>query len=324
MTIVQIEYLLAVAACGSFSQASEKCFVTQPSLSTQIRNLEEELGVVLLNRNEKPVALTEAGRVVVRQAREALAGFNGIREAVKELKASVKGDLRLGVIPSVAPYLLHRFLPGFLKNYPEVNLTVREMFTRDMETALRKDDLDIGLLAAGFTDPKEIDEETLFLDRFYLYASERHPLFGPGKADVRAEEIDPRKLMLLSDGHCLRSQVLDLCRSGHNVDNLYFESGSLETILRMVDATDAVTIVPEMTVALLPAGQRAHLRGIAGPGAFRRIALATGRTFAKRTLRKALREALLDACPEFVRDDGGEGNGLSDLSSRSEIRPLDA
>ncbi|MDE5636434.1 MAG: LysR family transcriptional regulator, partial [Alistipes sp.] len=139
MTIVQLEYLLAVANCGSFSLAAEHCFVTQPSLSMQIKSLEEELGVILLDRSKKPVIPTEAGEVVLERVRETLKAYNYIRESVAELKGETAGRLRLGVIPTIAPYLLHRFIPDFVKRYPKVELEIREMVTADIIDALRHD-----------------------------------------------------------------------------------------------------------------------------------------------------------------------------------------
>lgn len=293
MTIVQIEYFLAVANCGSFSLAAEKCFVTQPSLSTQIKNLEDELGVILLNRSEKPIAPTEAGRIVIARSKEALMHFGRIKEAVGEMKNTVSGELRLAVIPSIAPYLIHTFVPVFMKRYPEVKLTVTEMFTRDIITALRKDTIDTAILAGGFTDPQEIDEQVIFKDRFYLYASEKHPLYNYD--NVRAEDIDIGKMLLLADGHCLRTQVLDLCNSGRNVDNLFFESGSLETIVRLVDATDAITILPEMAAGIIPVQNRKRLKPIEDERASRDISLAVSKTFIKKKRYEALRETILEA-----------------------------
>lgn len=132
MTIIQLEYLLAVANCGSFSLAAEHCFVTQPSLSMQVKALEEELGVVLLDRSKKPVIPTEAGDVVLERARETLRAYNNIRESVAELKGETSGKLRLGVIPTIAPYLLHKFIPAFVRDYPKVELEISEMITSDI------------------------------------------------------------------------------------------------------------------------------------------------------------------------------------------------
>ena len=175
MTIIQLEYLLAVANCGSFSLASEHCFVTQPSLSMQIKALEEELGVVLLDRSKKPVIPTEAGEVVLEQARQTLAAYNYIREAVSELKGETSGKLRLGVIPTIAPYLLHKFIPEFAQRYPRVELEIKEMVTRDIIDALKRDAIDAALVASG-TCGDGINEQDLFDDRFYAYVSTSNPL----------------------------------------------------------------------------------------------------------------------------------------------------
>lgn len=235
MTIIQLEYLLAVANCGSFSLAAEHCFVTQPSLSMQIKSLEEELGVVLLDRSKKPVIATEAGEVVLERARETLRAYDNIRESVAELKGEIAGRLRLGVIPTVAPYLLHKFLPGFVHDYPHVELEVKELMTRDIVDAMKHDRIDAALVAGG-TCGDGIQEQELFDDRFFIYVSPDNPLYE--RSNVRIEDIDLRDLILLSDGNCMRDQVIELCQAKRGVpSHYYFESGSLDTLMRIVDCT---------------------------------------------------------------------------------------
>ena len=231
MTIIQLEYLLAVANCGSFSLAAEHCFVTQPSLSMQIKSLEEELGVVLLDRSKKPVIATEAGEVVLERARETLRAYDNIRESVAELKGEIAGRLRLGVIPTVAPYLLHKFLPGFVHDYPHVELEVKELMTRDIVDAMKHDRIDAALVAGG-TCGDGIQEQELFDDRFFIYVSPDNPLYE--RSNVRIEDIDLRDLILLSDGNCMRDQVIELCQAKRGVpSHYYFESGSLDTLMRL-------------------------------------------------------------------------------------------
>ena len=237
MTIIQLEYLLAVANCGSFSLAAEHCFVTQPSLSMQIKSLEEELGVVLLDRSKKPVIATEAGEVVLERARETLRAYDNIRESVAELKGEIAGRLRLGVIPTVAPYLLHKFLPGFVHDYPHVELEVKELMTRDIVDAMKHDRIDAALVAGG-TCGDGIQEQELFDDRFFIYVSPDNPLYE--RSNVRIEDIDLRDLILLSDGNCMRDQVIELCQAKRGVpSHYYFESGSLDTLMRIVDWSTA-------------------------------------------------------------------------------------
>ncbi|MCC8034309.1 MAG: hydrogen peroxide-inducible genes activator [Rikenellaceae bacterium] len=295
MTIVQIEYLLAVANCGSFSLASERCFVTQPSLSMQIKNLEEELGVILLDRSKKPVIPTEVGAVVIKNAREALKAYNYIKESVNELKGEVSGTLRLGVIPSIAPYLLHRFIPGFLKKYPKIELEVREMKTADIIVNLNRDTLDAAILAGGMC-PDSIIEEDLFNDRFFAYVSQSNPLYE--RSNIRIEDIDMKQLLLLSDGHCLRDQILEICQLRRAANpSCNFESGSLDTLMRIVDCTSGMTIIPEMAVEFIPRDRRSQLKTLAKGAASRKIAIAVRRTYVKRSLVAALKESVLEAAP---------------------------
>lgn len=294
MTIVQLEYLLAVANHGSFSLASEYCFVTQPSLSSQVKNLENELGVILLNRNDKPITLTDAGRVVVEKANKAIGCFYNIADSVNEMKNKVKGILRLGVIPSIAPYLLHKFLPSFISKYPDVNIEVREMFTRDIEAALKTGEVDMGLLAAGFTSSEYIVEDVLFNDKLLLYHSVGS--IHDNQSEVHIVDIDLNSLILLPDGHCLRTQVLDLCNAKNKKsDKISFESGSLETISRIVDTIGGVTIIPQMAVELMSEDRRKQLKPFSPIiNARREIALAVSVNFYKRSIYNAIREEIIE------------------------------
>ena len=228
MTIIQLEYLLAVANCGSFSQAAEHCFVTQPSLSMQIKSLEEELGVVLLDRSKKPVIPTEAGEVVLEQARQTLSAYNYIKEAVAELKGETAGKLRLGVIPTIAPYLLHKFIPAFVRDFPKVELEISEMVTADIIEALKRDRIDAALVASG-TCGEGILEQELFNDRFFAYVSPENPLYE--RQNVRIEDIDLKDLVILSPGNCMRDQIIELCQARRGLPaHFYFESGGRDTV----------------------------------------------------------------------------------------------
>ncbi|MDR2911683.1 MAG: hydrogen peroxide-inducible genes activator [Alistipes sp.] len=292
MTIIQLEYLLAVANCGSFSVAAQQCFVTQPSLSMQIKALEEELGVILLDRTKKPVIATEAGDVVIRNAREALRSYNYVRESVNELKGEITGTLRLGVIPTIAPYLLHRFIPPFIAKYPRVDIEIHEMETAPICEGLAHDALDAALLSSG-TTPDGIMEYELFSDRFHAYVSTSSDLYE--RTNVRVEDIDMRRLILLTQGHCLRDQILEICQAHKAAHARYnFECGSMETVLRMVDCTNSMTIVPEMATAFVPEEKRAQVKPLAKGALSRKVALAVRRTYVKHSIITALREAVLD------------------------------
>ena len=293
MTIIQLEYLLSVANCGSFSAAAEHCFVTQPSLSMQVKALEEELGVVLLDRSKKPVMPTEAGEVVLSRARETIKAYNCIRESVAELKGETAGKLRLGVIPTVAPYLLHKFLPAFVRDYPKVELEISEMVTADIVEALRRDRLDAALVAGG-TCGEGIAEHELFGDRFFAYVSPNNPLYE--RSNVRIEDIDLKDLVILSAGNCMRDQVIELCQAKRNMPSHYtFESGSLDTLMRIVDCTSCLTIIPEMAVEYVPADRRDRIKTLAKGATSRKIAVAVRRTYVKNSIIRALTDTVM-AC----------------------------
>ena len=298
MTIIQLEYLLAVANCGSFSKASELCFVTQPSLSMQIKNLEEELGVILLDRSKKPVVPTQVGALVIERAREALLAYDNVKECVAELKGSISGKLRLGVIPTIAPYLLPRFVHRFGEKYPNVELEIREMITPDIIRAMDSDELDAALLAGG-TCPDRITEQELFDDRFYAYVSPENPLSA--RTNLRIEDIYGKDLILLAEGHCLRDQIIEICGSGRMSELPYsLQSGSLETVMRIVDTTSMLTIIPEMSLPYIPEALQSRVKMLARGAASRKIVVGVRRTYAKETLIAALRETIMECMDKKI------------------------
>ena len=291
MTIIQLEYLLAVANCGSFSVAADHCFVTQPSLSMQIKALEEELGAVLLDRSKKPIIPTAVGEVVLEKARETLRSYKHISESVAEMRGECSGKMRLGVIPTIAPYLLHKFIPTFVKNYPKVELEISEMKTADIVEALKKDRLDAALVAGG-TCGEGIQEYDLFNDRFFVYVSPENPLYE--RSNIRIEDIDIKDLVILSAGNCMRDQIIELCLAKRQMPSHFsFESGSLETLMRIVDCTQSLTIIPEMAIDFIPENRRDRVKQLAKGATSRKISVAVRRTYVKGSIIKALNETIL-------------------------------
>ena len=291
MTIIQLEYFLAVARWQSFSVASERCFVTQPSLSMQIKNLENELGLVLIDRSSKPIKLTDAGRVVETQAKIALSEFYKVKSVISEMKNDVAGVLRLGVIPTIAPYLLHKFIPEFTKRYPEVTFEIYEMITPELIRSLYEDHIDVAIMAGGA--PDDIDEKLVFRDKFYAYVSDSHPLSV--KEQLKIEDIQGESLLLLPEGHCLRDQVLDLCGMKNKYKGGFrFESGSLQTLMRLVDSTSSMTIIPEMCLDSIPSEKLHRVRKLGNGGYSRPITLSVRWSFVKQALVEAMHSTIVD------------------------------
>ncbi|MBQ0081534.1 MAG: LysR family transcriptional regulator [Alistipes sp.] len=293
MTHTQLEYLIAVVNCGNFTAAAESCFVTQPTLSVQIKMLEDELGVILLDRSRKPVVPTLLGERVVEQARTALEQVERIREIVKEYKGEISGTLRLGVIPTIAPYLIHKFLPSFMSCYDGVRVEIREMKTAEIIDALNRDALDVAIVAGGTCADKFIETE-LFPDRFYAYVSTHSPLYQ--KSNIRLEDIKMDELVLLSVGNCMRDQVLELCqKKRESFSKCIFESGSVDTLMRIVDVTNSITIIPEMAIEFIKEENRQQVKTLFRGASSRMISMVRRRNYVKQSLFFALRKAIVDA-----------------------------
>ncbi len=229
--------------------------------------------------------------MVIAQAQETLRAYNYIRESVAELKGETSGKLRLGVIPTIAPYLLHKFIPDFVKEFPRVELEIREMITADIIEALKHDNIDAAIVASG-TCGDGIVEHDLFSDRFYAYVSPENPLFE--RTNIRIEDIDLKDLILLSRGNCMRDQIIELCQARRSVpSHYYFESGSLDTLMRIVDCTACLTIIPEMALEYIPAERRAQVKTLAKGATSRRIAIVVRRTYVKNSIISALESTIM-------------------------------
>lgn len=300
MNIQQLEYIVAVDTYRHFATAANHCFVTQPTLSMMIRKLEKELDVQLFDRSRQPVIPTEAGSILIQQARVVLQEVAQMRELVNEMKSSVHGELRLGIIPTLAPYLLPRFLSDFIQAYPDIQLHIVELTTNQIIERLRQQSLDLGILATPLQQPG-ILEEPLFYEQFVVYAPAMKA--SKNKKYIIRQEINAEQLWLLEEGHCLRTQVLDLCELRKEEQNgrLHYQTGSIETIRKMAEIQQGITILPELALNDLSTSQQQHLRFFKPPTPVREISLVTYRHFVKRRLVALFKERILANIPESMQ-----------------------
>ncbi len=210
MTLQQLEYVWPWPDHGQFLKAAEACEVTQPTLSSMIQKLEEELGAKLFDRRSKPVVPTAVGRVVVEQARELLSGARRLRDRVDEQQNAVSGEFRVAVLPTIAPYLLPRFLPEFSRKYPQVDLQISEMKTADVKRALAKGEIDAAIVAQ-LNELEEFNADTLFYEQYFVYSSQSSELHT--RDSVRTTDLREVPLWLLDEGHCFRDQLVSFCLS---------------------------------------------------------------------------------------------------------------
>lgn len=295
MTLIQLEYIVALDTYRHFAQAADKCFVTQPTLSMQIQKLEEELGVKIFDRTKQPVIPTEMGAGIIAQARITLREAHMIHQMIDDQKDTLSGELKIGIIPTLAPYLLPPLYKVMWEKYPKLNLLIKESITEDLIHELKNNRLDCGMVVTPLNDAS-IKEDVLFYEELFVYVSKKNALSN--KKYVLANEIDPNQLWLLEEGHCFRSQVLNLCELRQRSDfHFKYETGNIETLKRMVDKSDGITILPELAVMEFNKSQLKLVKRLKQPSPAREVSLVTHRDHIKTKLIKTLREEIVNIVP---------------------------
>ncbi|MCJ8208189.1 LysR substrate-binding domain-containing protein [Mucilaginibacter sp. RS28] len=301
MTIVQLEYIVAVDTYRSFVAAAEKCFVTQPTLSMQIQKLEDTLGIKIFDRTKQPVIPTELGAEIISQARVLLAEHQKIKEIITDRQKELSGELKVGIIPTVAPYLLPKIITYFINKYPQVKLVVWEQTTAQIVQQLKSGMLDCGILSTPLMEPL-LTETPLFYENFVAYVSKSSQLYK--RKNITSDEIDLEELWVLNEGHCMREQVLNLCQRRKQTKGFHhfeYNTGSIETLKRMVDLNNGATILPELALNDLTEKQLDKVRYFKSPEPAREISLVTPKTYLKRRLIEALKNEVLEFIPKRMR-----------------------
>jgi LysR family hydrogen peroxide-inducible transcriptional activator len=292
MTLQQLHYLVALDDHRHFVKAAEACFVTQPTLTMQLRKLEKDLDVELFDRRSQPVRPTEVGARVIAQARVLLREADQLQALVKELHTGISGTFRVGIIPTLAPYLLPLFLPRFATEHPDIRLVIDERKTSRILKSLRRGELDLGILVTP-VDAGEFEEVPLLQEPFLAYLPEGHALWRRKKLDLI--DLQEQSMWVLGEGHCFREQALSLCdrpsSAGH--DNVLYESGSIETLKQLVRNGSGMTLVPELSVE--PGDP--HVRRFVAPEPVRQVSLVVRRPFVRRKLLEEMARCIRKALP---------------------------
>lgn len=303
ITLTQLSYVTAVMQTRNFGLAARACFISQPSLSMQIQKLEEDLGVTLFDRSKKPVQPTAIGKIIIEQAQVVLQEAKRIEELIKEEKGEISGEFKLGIIPTLAPYLLPLFLEKFITTYPAVNLVVEEMQTQKIIKMLREDKIDAGILVTPL-NYKGIVERPLFCDPFVAYLAPNHPLLSLAK--VSDKDLSTDDIWLLNEGHCFRDQAIEICKKvkGKNSKskNLTFESGNLETLKRLVDQKFGYTLLPSLAILGMSASeQKKKVRFFKPPVPTREISVVYSRNYLKKSIIDALHKEVVSSLPKELK-----------------------
>lgn len=302
ITLIQLEYIVAVDTYRHFATAAEKSFVTQPTLSMQIKKLEEQLGVIIFDRTRQPVIPTEQGKEIIAQARIVLRETAKIDQIVKDVTNQVSGELRIGVIPTIAPYLLPLFTGSYHRNYPNVKLKVEELVTEKVVNNLKKDLIDVGIIVTPLND-SSILERPMYYEEMMIYTNADHQLAK--QSVIKIKDIATPEIWLLNDGHCFRHQVVNLCNLQEMESaNLPFdfEGGSLDTLMKIIDKEGGYTLIPELASLELSDSIKQQVKRFTNSSPLREVSLITTRQFAKTKLIDLLEESIVKSIPARLLD----------------------
>ena len=296
MTLQQLEYVMAVFRFRHFAKAAEYCGVTQPTLSSMVQKLEDELGLKIFDRKSQPIAPTPTGRLVVEQAWKVLLRARKLKETVEEEKHSLLGTFTIGILPTIAPYLIPRFFPQLMNKYPDMDVRIVEMKTEDLKRALVRGDVDAGILAQ-LEGLDEFDSLPLFYEQFFAYVADDDPLFS--KESIKTADLTGEYLWLLDEGHCFRDQLVKFCHlKAASAAKKAYTLGSIETFMRIVESGKGITFIPELAVHQLDETHKRLVRPFAIPVPTREIVMITGKNFIRKTLRSLLVEEIQASVPK--------------------------
>ncbi|MEN7546770.1 LysR substrate-binding domain-containing protein [Rapidithrix thailandica] len=298
VTLVQLEYVIAVDTYRHFATAAEKCFVTQPTLSMQLKKLEEELGIIIFDRSKQPVIPTDIGKAVIKQARSVLSEVRKLHDTIDFFQQKISGELKIGIIPTLAPYLLPRFIGDFVKTYPDLKVHIKELLTEEIVEYLHKDLIDVGILVTPLHEDGII-AKPMFYEGIQVYPHPEHRFANQSQVNM-AEIADP-EIWLLNEGHCFRNQVLNLCSylnlQQHSLP-IEYASGSLDTLIKLVDKEGGFTLLPELAVEDLPINKRVQVKTFIDSFPLREVSLVYARSFVKEKLIGILEQAIQQSIPE--------------------------
>lgn len=300
MTLEQLEYALAVGDHRSFVKAAESFQLSQPALTMQLRKLEDELGITLFDRSHKPLQITTEGASFLEKARELILNFKELKQVAHELKHKQERELSLGVIPTLAPFLLPLFINHFRESYPEVQLLIYELTTEEIIRQIKSGWLNAGIVATPL-QTRGISAKVLFYERFFLYVSHQHPWYQ--QEVVSQGELAKADLWLLKEGNCFRSQANDICQHKQNRDKqgkLAYESSSIQSLMRIVESQNGATLIPELATLAVSSEQESMLKSIKGNAGVREVSLIHSRLYTKEQLLDKMQDSIRKHVPKHM------------------------
>ena len=293
-----MEYIVAVNKYRQFVVAAKNCGVAQPSLSAMIQKLEDELGVKIFDRTKQPIEPTPIGEKIISQAEVAIRESKRIREIVDYESGNLTGPLRIGIIPTLAPYIVPDFINNFRKSNPEIELTIVEKTTAELINELHQSNVDI-VIAATPLNKEEFIEIPVYYERFVAYFSNEKEA---QESNLSANDMPLDNLWILKEGHCMRNQTFNFCKNNNNIYNHIYEAGSIDTLIRIVDKNGGYSLIPELHIQYLSEEQLKHLKVIDSPPAVREVSLVITKDYLKERVINAVADTIKQIIPENMLD----------------------
>ena len=302
ISLIQIQYLIALDEHRNFIKAAEASFVTQPTLSMQMKKLEDELGVLIFDRSKQPIVPTAIGEKIIEQARTIYNETARIENILKDFTGDVSGNLKIGVLPTIANSLIPRLISEVARTYPDLKLTIKEGLTHEIVDDLEANKLDVGIVSIPLHN-SGLRETLLYKEKFRIYAHPSHPSSSKNSWDV--EDLLQDKLWLLSEGNCFRTQAINLCTLPDEQLNhmaLNYESGNLQTLKKVVDIEGGATLMPEWEAGELDDESLNNLHAFKDDNAGRAVGLICTKFYAKEGVISKLEELIVQSLPNYVSE----------------------
>jgi len=301
MTLIQLEYIIAVDTYRHFVSAADNCHVTQPTLSMQIKKLEEELNVLIFDRSKHPIEPTAIGKKIIEQAQSIINGQARISELISDTRNDLAGEVRIGIIPTIASYLVPLFIPKLVKKYPDLKIYVEELMTHEVIEKMKKGQIDIGIVSTPISEAGLI-ELPIYFESFVLFVSDDHKMSK--KTSISSRDLELDDMWLLADGHCFRNHVINLCgEQNYYPKNLKFgyKTGSLEVLMNFVEQNYGYTLIPYLATLSMDEERKKRIRFFKEPTPKREISIITPEGYLKEKLIEAIKDEIRANIPKEMR-----------------------
>jgi LysR family hydrogen peroxide-inducible transcriptional activator len=297
MTLKQLNYALALGRLGSYGRVAKSMGVSQPAVSLQIQALEDELGIMLFDRSGKQVQTTVNGLVFLEKAQSVVTESKHLEDFALQLSEEIQGDIRLGIIPTLSPFLVPLFAEDLNRKYPKINLTVQEAITEEVLRGIKDGTFHAGIISTPIQSKSNLKLTPLFYERFYLYVSEKHKLFS--KEEIAISDLDDQNVWLLKEGNCFMDQVTNICslHANQKGNNFIYETNNIDALRRIVEYKGGITFLPELSTLMIPSEQEEMIKDIKGKKRVREVSMISLKTEVRQNLLNVIQEVICDNVP---------------------------